>query len=181
MREIYKEGSEANVARRRDRRMVDAEGSKPYIRKLYRRRRVILAAAAAALVLLILIIVANLVFAGEDEIRSGVYVGDVEVGGMTQGEAREAVDDRASEMFDTVTFTGTGEELPMSGEALGVDVDSVQSVKEAHSVGRSGGVLQRASDLLASYTGEVRVDAEVGYDEEAVRSALGEIGGVDDD
>ena len=181
MREIYKGGSEANVARRRDRRMVDAEGSKPYIRKLYRRRRVILAAAAAALVLLILITVANLVFAGEDEIRSGVYVGDVEVGGMTQGEAREAVEGRASEMFDTFTFRGAGEEFAMSGEDLGVDVDSAQSVKEAHSVSRSGGLLQRASDLLTSYMGEVRVDAEVGYDEEAVRSALGEIGGVDQD
>ncbi len=179
MREVYKEGSEANVARRRDRRMADAEGSKPYIRKLYRRRRLILAAAAAALVLLILITVANLVFAGEDEIRSGVYVGDVEVGDMTQGEAREAVENRASEVFNTVTFRGAGEEFSMSGEALGVDVDSVQSVEEAHSVGRSGGPLQRVSDLLASYTGEVRVDAEVVYEEEAVQSALGEMDSVD--
>ncbi len=179
MREMYKEGSEANVARRRDRRMANAEQKKAYLHNRYRRRRLIAMGAAAAFVLLILAAAANLLFAGEGEIRDGVYVGDVEVGGQTRGEARESVENRASETFEEVTFTGGGEEFSMSAEELGVNVDSAASVGEAYSISRRGGPLQRISDLLASYTGEVRVDAEVGYDEEAVRGALEEMSGVD--
>jgi vancomycin resistance protein YoaR len=176
MREMYKEGGESYAVRRRDRRAVDVKGDKYHLRKLYRRRRLILTGVAVACVLLVLAAVANLLLAGEGEIRRGVYIGSAEVSGQTQGEARETVESRASEAFEEISFSGASDEFSVSGEELGVSVDSAASAQEAYLIGRSGGPLQRVSDLLGSQT---RVDAEVGYDEEAARDALGEMGTVE--
>jgi len=176
MREMYKKGGESYPVRRRDRRAVDVKGDEYRLHKLYRRRRVILTGVTVACVLLILAAAANLSPAGEGEIRPGVYIGDVEVSGQTQDEARETVESRASEAFEEISFSGASGEFSVSGEELGVNVDSAASAREAYLIGRSGGPLQRVSDLLSSQT---RVVAEVGYDEEAARTALEEMGAVD--
>lgn len=178
MRELYKSGEGSYVVRWRDRRTAEGKMGRGQARKRHRRRRLAALGALAACVLLV-VAVSDLLFADEGEIRGGVYVGDVEVGGQTQSEAREAVETRASEAFEEISFVGADEEFSVSGEELGVDVDSVSSVNEAYEIGRRGGPLQWISDLLNPYTREIRVDAAVGYDEESARDALKEMGAVD--
>ncbi len=179
MREMYKKGGESYAVRRRDRRAVDAKGGKYHLRKLYRRRRLIIASVAVACALLVLAVAANLLLAGEGEIRRGVYIGDVDVSGQTQSEARETVESRASDAFAEISFSGASGEFPVSGEDLSVDVDAAASAREAYLIGRSGSPLQRVFDLLDTYTGETRVDAEVGYDEKAARNVLEKMGAID--
>ena len=56
--------------------------------------------AALALGAVILLIVVGLWYAGKaDEIRNGVWIGEVNVGGMTREEARAAVERHAADAF----------------------------------------------------------------------------------
>ncbi len=84
---------------------------------------------------------------GADEILRGVRVGEVEVGGMTQGEAREAVEGHASATFEEIRF-GDGV-ASLSGERLGVKVDAASATEEAYSVGRRGWVASASSTSCA--------------------------------
>jgi vancomycin resistance protein YoaR len=105
-----------------------------------------------------------------DEVLPGVRVGEVEVGGMTQGEAREAVDRHAAAAFEEIRF-GDGVSS-LSGESLGVKVDAASATEEAFSVGRRGWAGERVLDILRAYLGGVQVVPEVGYDKEAARDAV---------
>jgi vancomycin resistance protein YoaR len=105
-----------------------------------------------------------------DEILRGVRVGEVEVGGMTQGEAREAVERHASATFEEIRL-GEGV-YSLSGEKLGVKVDAASAIEEAYSLGRQGWIGQRVLGFLRAYLGGVQVDPDVEYNEEAARSAV---------
>jgi vancomycin resistance protein YoaR len=121
----------------------------------------------------LLLVVALWYMGSADEIRDGVSVGEVEVGGLTRGEARAAVERQAAGAFDEVRF-GEGV-FTVSGERLGVKVDAARAVDEAYAVGREGWVGARVFDVLQAYLlGGVRVDPEVEYDEEAATSVLEE-------
>ncbi len=107
---------------------------------------------------------------GEDEIRRGVQIGEVDVGGMTPGEARKAVERHSSATFEEIEFGDEGYSL--TGGELGVRVDAEAAVKEAHSVGRRGWAGRRLYDVLRSYLGGSRIDPKVEYEEAAARDAL---------
>ena len=129
---------------------------------------------AAVLMVLVTVAAADyLLNAGE--IRRGVRVGELSVGGKTPAEARELVESRASAAFDSVDFGGR-EGSSLAGEDLGVKVYAASTVKEAYSVGRQGGVWHRLSDVLRSYLGEVQIDADVGYDKGLARKAMEDLG-----
>jgi vancomycin resistance protein YoaR len=112
---------------------------------------------------------------GQDEILRGVRIGEVEVGGMTQGEAREAVESRASATFEEIRFGDGVSTLP--GERLGVRVDAATAAEEAFSFGRRGWTGQRLFDFLRAYAGGVQVDPEVEYREQAARDAVKTLAG----
>ncbi len=156
----YERGTTPAATRRRRPR-----GPKP---DYARRRRI----AILALVAVVLLVVVAFWYAGNaDEIRRGVRVGEVNVGGLTREEARAAVERHAAGAFEEIRF-GEGV-FAVSGERLGVKVDAARAVDEAYSVGREGWVGSRVFDVLHAYfLGGIRVDPRVEYDEEAARSML---------
>ena len=105
-----------------------------------------------------------------DEILRGVRVGEVDVGGMTQGEAREAVERHAAEAFEEIRF-GDGVSS-VSGQSLGVKLDAASATEEAYSVGRQGWIGERAFDIVHAYLGGVQVTPAVEYEEESAREAV---------
>jgi len=105
-----------------------------------------------------------------DEILRGVRVGEVDVGGMTQGEAREAVERHAAQAFEEIRF-GHGVSS-VSGESLGVKVDAASATEEAYSIGREGWPGRRVFDIVQAYLGGVQVDPDVEYEEDAARDAV---------
>ena len=132
-----------------------------------RRRNAILALIAGVL----LVVVAALWFwGGAGEIRGGIRVGEVDVGGMTRGEAREAIEVHAAGAFEEIRF-GDGV-FSVPGEKLGVKVDAASAVGEAYSVGREGWVGERVLDVLRAYLGGIQIDSDVEYEEEAARGVL---------
>ena len=118
----------------------------------------------------LLVVVVAWFLGGAGEIRRGVQVGEVDVGGMTKSEAREAVERHAAGAFKEIRF-GDGV-FSVPGEKLGVKVDAASAVDEAYAVGREGWVGKRAFDLLRSSLWGVRVNPGVEYREQAARGAV---------
>ena len=170
MKEISKEGG-PRAARRN---ASAAARRKPR----YARRRGIALVALAACVLLAGAVALD-AFLGGDEIRRGVSVGAVNVGGMTPGEAREAVERDAAATFEEISFVSgeASEEFTVSGEELGVKPNAAAAVDEAYAVGRRGNVFERVSEVSRSYLGGVQVDLEAGYDRGAASGALDRLAG----
>ncbi len=65
------------------------------------------------------------------KVYPGVEVGGVPLGGKTPEEAREALEERASETLRETEFVGPGGGFSLTREDLGVDHDVAASVEEA--------------------------------------------------
>jgi vancomycin resistance protein YoaR len=162
--------AESYAPRKRERRGGRCAVRKVQSRQVYaaRRRKAAGVALASGLVLAFVFLV-NSAFGGS-EIRSGVKIGELEVGGMTREEAHAYLGRHASTALDEVELGDEG--FSVTGEELGVKVDAASAVEKAYSVGREGGVFGTFFGTLRSYLGGVQVDAEVGYDKEAARVAI---------
>jgi vancomycin resistance protein YoaR len=168
------------AARRADRGSRSSRGSavrkrrRPQGRKIdYARRR--RNAGVALIAGLLLIVLAVWYLDGQDEILRGVRIGEVEVGGMTQGEARAAVESRAAATFEEIRFGDGASTVP--GERLGVKVDAANATEEAFALGREGWFGQRVLDVLRAYLGGIQVDPEVEYEEAAARETVKALAG----
>ena len=121
------------VVRRYDRETAAKIGRSASRKVDYARRR---RNAGIALVAgLLLAVMAVWYLDSQDEILRGVSIGEVEVGGMTRAEARQAVESRASATFER---SGSETGCPLLGEQLGVQVDAASATEEAFSIGRQG-------------------------------------------
>ena len=154
MKEISKPGSPGATRR------SDKEVPRPLKRKKmsYARRRRNAFVALIAFFLLVVVVGVFYLAEGDDEISRGVSIGSVGVGGMTEDEALEAVQDDASASFQKISFGTPKEGFSISGDDLGIEVNAASAVDEAYSVGRRGGVFQHLSDSFRSYLGGVRVE-----------------------
>jgi vancomycin resistance protein YoaR len=132
-------------------------------------------AGIALLAGVLLVVIAVWFWEDAREIRQGIRVGEVDVGGMTRAEAREAVERHAASAFEEIRF-GEGV-FSVPGEKLGVKVDAASAVREAYSVGREGWAGKRVYDVLRAYfLGGIRIDSDVEYREEAARTVLEDVG-----
>jgi vancomycin resistance protein YoaR len=156
------------------RRSVKERG-RPHGRKKVdyaRRRRNVGVALIAGLLLAVLVV---WYLDARNEILSGVSVGEVEVGGMTEDEAREAVESRAAATFEEIRF-GEGE-ASISGETLGVKIDTASATEEAFALGREGWIGRRVAERLRAYLGGIEVEPEVVYQEQAAKESVKALAG----
>ena len=165
-----KELNKANGAytSRKHRRNQQKSGKEK--RAVWRRRRLASIVIAAGALLVGGLIVDYSVVNG-DTIRRGVHSGEVDLGGMTKGEASEALTRHISDKLGEIKL-GDGD-ATFTGEDLGVQIDAGSAVEEAYSVGRRGGISQRLSDFAGSYLGGgVGVTATATYEPAAAREAV---------
>ena len=80
----------------------------------------------------------------ETKIVDGVYIGNVNVSGLTESQAQSAVDEYVAGLMNT-TFTLKGEtgSIEMTAEDMGVAADSDAAVQEALGVGHAGSLVNR--------------------------------------
>ena len=169
MSETRERGGPDAARGRRDRSIRAAKKKRaPDMRVYATRRRKALGVAAVVCGLVVVLAAGNYLFGG-DGIRRGVEVGGLDVGGMSRGEAREAIQRHASSTFEEITF-GTVGTVP--GKELGLKVDAASAVDEAYAVGRQGWVGQRVFDTLRAYLSGIQVDSDIEYEREAARAAL---------
>ena len=90
------------------------------------------------------------VMAAEDSdqtISQGVYIGDVDVSGMTQEEAKKAVEDDMSEAkAANITLKVDDQETVVSAKDLGLSWANEEVVQEAAELGKSGNIIKRYKD-----------------------------------
>ena len=83
-----------------------------------------------------------------DEIAMGVYVGEVNVSGMTKEEAKAAVNEYLSgKTEEKITLTVGEKELNVSREDLGVTWNNEDVIDEALGLGKSGNLIKRYKAL----------------------------------
>ncbi len=81
----------------------------------------------------------------EDEtILDGIYIGSVNVGGMTYEEAQSAISDYVDEISrETVTLTAEGNTLETTLEEMGFTEDVDATIQEALQYGRTGNLVRQ--------------------------------------
>lgn len=86
---------------------------------------------------------------GDDTIKTGIYIGDISVAGMTADEARDTVNayiDSLQEVEITLLVTEENSVTVTAGE-LGISWGNPEIVEEAASLGAQGNIVQRYKAL----------------------------------
>lgn len=82
--------------------------------------------------------------AAEEKISMGVYVGEVNVSGMTKDEAVAAVEQYLSEKAEeTISLNINDEVLKVSRDALGISWENQEIIDDALALGKSGNLIRR--------------------------------------
>ena len=105
---------------------------------------------AAVLVLGAAVIPVKGVLAAQDSsetISSGVYIGDVNVSGMTEDEARQAVEEGMSAIRSTsITLKVDDATAVVNAGEFGLSWKNTDVVEEALGLGKSGNIIKRYKD-----------------------------------
>lgn len=110
-----------------------------------------------------------------DEIARGVYIGEVDVSGMTKAEAVQAVNTYVSEKVEEkLTLLIADQELEVSRGDLGITWNNQDVVDEALGLGKSGNLIKRYKALKDLEFDNKVYDITYTSDEEAVESVVTE-------
>lgn len=111
---------------------------------------------------------------GADKIASGVYVGGVDVSGMTAEEATAAIDEYMNQMMSTnFSLVGVEGSVSVTAEDMGVYADTETAVTKALAVTHSGSLINRykeTKDLQAGNT--VTIDLGLAVDKQATANLI---------
>ena len=105
------------------------------------------------------------------EIRGGVSVGEVHLGGKTPEEARGILTRNGPETLEEIRLSGPSRDFTFSAGDLGARLDVRSTVEEAYALGRRGGFAERLGKRVRALFG-VDVPAEVRYRSEAARAKV---------
>ena len=121
---------------------------------------------------------AERVMAAEDSdqtISQGVYIGDVDVSGMTQEEAKKAVEDGMSEAkAANITLKVDDQETVVSAKDLGLSWANEEVVQEAAELGKSGNIIKRYKDKKDLENESRKYDIDYSVDRSSIQKVLEE-------
>jgi len=84
---------------------------------------------------------------GGDSIFEGVYVGSLDIGGMTEQDADVLIRDYVETLISQeVTFTVGDKSVTMTGEELGLSWSNMDLAGQAFDIGRNGNLIKRYKD-----------------------------------
>jgi lipoprotein-anchoring transpeptidase ErfK/SrfK len=112
----------------------------------------------------------------EDVIAEGVTVAGVDVGGMKVDEARQAVARSLEQpLGEPISVARAGRRFNLSAEDAGVHADIGGMVDEALDASRDGNIFTRVSRDLTGGKENVRVAAQISYDQDAVNGLVARV------
>jgi lipoprotein-anchoring transpeptidase ErfK/SrfK len=112
----------------------------------------------------------------DDVIADGVTVAGVDVGGMKAAEARRAVARSLEEpLSEPISVARAGQRFNLSAEDAGVRADVAGMVDEALQESRDGNIFTRVTRDLGGGEENVRVEAQITYDEQAVAGLVARV------
>ena len=130
------------------------------------------------------VILAALVMTGMDAeaagtfntIENGVFIGDIDVSGMTTLEAEDAVNSYVDGLKEKeITLNAlNGNTVTVTAEELGIEWDNKEVVDEAGELGKAGNIVQRYKALKDLEHQNEIFPLSISFDEAAVRSVIEE-------
>ena len=109
----------------------------------------------------------------ESVIEHGVYIGGVDVGGMTSAEATDAVNAYLEEIqTKSITLVAPKGNLKVSLEKMGVSAQTSAAVEEAVSVGKYGNLVKRFKELKSLETENRVIEMGLSIDKEKTAEIL---------
>ena len=109
----------------------------------------------------------------QDTIEDGIYIGNVDVGGMDESQAKSAVKDYVASLMDT-TFTLQGEtgSIQMTAADMGVTADTDAAVEEAMAVGHAGSLINRYKTLADLKNDKLVLDMHLSVDKQSTAEKI---------
>ena len=114
--------------------------------------------------------------AAEETIKHGIYIGPVEVGGMTATEAEAAVEEYVEGLSQkTITLEAANEGMvQVTAADLGITWANKEIIEEAAQMGQQGNVIVRYKMMKDLQHDNVRYDLEFAFDVNAINTILTE-------
>ena len=117
----------------------------------------------------------NLHAAETKTIAEGVYIGNIDVGGMTAEEATEAIQNYIQEAGQSVFTLSAGERnIRATASELGISFTDMNVVQEALDVGKVGNLIKRYKDKKDLQNGNVVINMLLDVDKNKVATLLGD-------
>ncbi|SCP98876.1 Vancomycin resistance protein YoaR, contains peptidoglycan-binding and VanW domains [Anaerobium acetethylicum] len=111
----------------------------------------------------------------ENTISKGVFVGDIEISGMTTEEAAAAVDAYIADLNNkTLTFDVNGNEVKAAVSELGLTWENRGIIDEASELGKTGNIVKRYKDLKDLEKEPHKYEAELKADTELIKTMVEE-------
>ncbi len=109
----------------------------------------------------------------QKRIIDGVCIGSVSVGGMTEEEAEEAVNEYVNGIMDTTfTLVGAKGSIELTAQEMGVTTDVSQTVDEAMSVANSGSLIERYKAITDLKSSDIVLDMNLQVDKQATAQLI---------
>jgi vancomycin resistance protein YoaR len=84
----------------------------------------------------------------ENTIAEGVFIGSVDVGGMTEKEARNAIEAYVGSLSDlTFTLIGPNGSMEVTAGEMGLNVDASDAIDEALTIAQGGNLINRYKEI----------------------------------
>ncbi len=114
--------------------------------------------------------------AEEQTIKEGLYIGEINVGGLTREQAEEAVNAYVDELKPALITleAANGGQVQVTAGDLGVAWDNTEVLDEVIQVGQVGNVIERYKLMKDLQNENIHYDLELGYDIHAINKLLTE-------
>lgn len=109
----------------------------------------------------------------DDKIANGVYIGSVDVSGMTKEDAKAAVEDYVTTLMDTqFVLQGPDGSMKVTAEDMGVYVDTRQAVDRAMAVAHSGNLVRRYKEYKDLESNSLVLDMNLQVDKQLTANLI---------
>ena len=113
---------------------------------------------------------------GEKRIENGIFVGDIDVSGMTREEAGAAVHSYVDGLADvplTLNAVG-GNQVTVTAGDMGIRWENEDVVDEAAGLGKQGNIIRRYKELKDLERNNKKFELELSFDKAALEKVLTE-------
>ena len=132
-------------------------------------------AILAVTVCIVMQMTVNIKAEDNERIVDGVYIGDINVGGMTEEEATAAIDSYIENATNAEFVLAVDDRnIIVSAEQMGLSVEANNAVQEAMDICRSGNLIKRYKDSKDLEQGNKVIPMPVTVDHNALTTLLGD-------
>lgn len=111
-------------------------------------------------------------------IEKGVYIGSIDVGGMTEEDAKSAVDSYVDGIMNTTfSLAGSNGNIEATAQSMGVSADSEAAVEEAMAIGHTGSLINRYKEITDLKSENITINMHLSVDKQATAKMLSDNSG----